>query len=64
MKQITRFFDVETEKEAREAVKAEVKNFSWLNLADKAVIVAEATFEKYNTKYGPLFITKFMNDVV
>lgn len=54
-KQITRHFDCKSESQAREKLAAEVENWTWLTRKRKSGIVAEATIERTETKYGPVF---------
>jgi len=50
-----KYYEVNSEEEARETLAVEANNWTWLSREQKEELVANADVNRTDTKYGPVF---------
>ena len=50
-------FACDEENEARELLRAEVENWTWMSRERKEEIISSAAFSRTETRFGPMFDT-------
>lgn len=55
MKVLTKWFECASEEEARQMLAQKIRNWTWLSRESKEAVVRAATFERSDTRLGPIY---------